>query len=287
MCQNPSPNKQAGKFHGTGGFTLLELLVVIGIIVLLAALLLVAIEQARVHAQMTYCRNNNRQLCAAWAMYAQDDHALPNNYGKNEMWSEYNSRRFQNWVNGVLDWSLGEQNTNTAYINNGLLASYALNPGIYKCPADNFVSARQRKRGWTGRIRSFSMNGFLGKFILEGKDLTAEGRNPFISKYRQFTTFADIARPSQTYVFVEEQADSMGDSYFWMNNEGWCDIPGTYHGHSSDLSFSDGHCEFRRWHSRQVFIPVKYEVEQHWHPTDDAGLEERDWLIDHATVPTE
>ena len=82
-------------------------------------------------------------------------------------------------------------------------------------------------------------------------------------------------------------ADSFGDSYYWMNSEGWCDIPGAYHDRSSDLSYADGHCEFRRWRSRQVIIPVKYQVEQHWHPTDEAGHEEMQWLLDHATVPAQ
>lgn len=266
------------------GFTLIELLVVIAIIGILAAMILVAVNAAKVHSQMTYCRNNNRQLCMAWMMYAQENRVLANNFGKNEMRAESQTGKFQNWVNGVLDWSLGEQNTNTAYINNGLLQSYAPSARIYKCPADNFVSPKQRACGWSGRIRSFSMNGFLGRFILNGVDATANGRNPFLSNYLQFIRLSDIVRPAETYVFLEEQADSLGDSFFWINNDGWSDIPGAYHRRSSDLSFTDGHCEFRRWRSSQAIIPVKYEVEQHWHPTDDAGHDELQWLVDHASV---
>src|SRR5438045_8172811 len=54
------------------GFTLMELMVVIGIIAILAALLLPALSRAKAKAHQISCLNNNRQMTMAATMYAAD-----------------------------------------------------------------------------------------------------------------------------------------------------------------------------------------------------------------------
>src|ERR1041384_7808281 len=56
----------------TRGFSLIELLVAIGIIFLLAALLLPALGKAKGRAKRIACANNERQLMLAWTMYSAD-----------------------------------------------------------------------------------------------------------------------------------------------------------------------------------------------------------------------
>lgn len=264
-------------------FTLLELLTVIAVISILAALLLPALKLARDRAKAMYCLNNNRQLMLACLSYEHENNRLPNNSGRNEMRLEYRQKGFNNWVNAVMDWTREEQNTNVAYLQNGLLSPCLRAPAVFKCPADNYLSSTQRTAGWSGRTRSFSMNGFLGTFLSNGVPTIVNGRNPFYPKKRQLFRLTDIQEPASTYVFMDEHPDTLNDAYYWINNEGWADLPGSHHSRGANLSYVDGHCERHGWRSAQTVVPVRYRRDRAWHPTDQQARAEIRWLLDHAS----
>ncbi len=65
--------------RGSGGFTLVELLVVIGIIAIMMAILMPSLRKARESALRVNCASNLRQLVVALHMYGNDHHGqLPN-----------------------------------------------------------------------------------------------------------------------------------------------------------------------------------------------------------------
>src|SRR5687767_4465063 len=58
------------------GFTLVELLVVIGIIAILISVLLPAVKRAQEQAQALKCMTNLRQLASQWQSYANENKGL-------------------------------------------------------------------------------------------------------------------------------------------------------------------------------------------------------------------
>jgi len=56
--------------YDTGGFTLVEIIVVIAIIALLIAILLPSLSKAREQSRRLVCLSNQRQLVTAWSMYS-------------------------------------------------------------------------------------------------------------------------------------------------------------------------------------------------------------------------
>jgi prepilin-type N-terminal cleavage/methylation domain-containing protein/prepilin-type processing-associated H-X9-DG protein len=222
-------------------FSLIELLVVIAIIALLAALLLPLLAKSRVKAEGVACANNQRQLCLAWSLYAEDSSDwLVNNHGVPETLA-----RRQTWANNVQDWLSSDDNTNLVFLTDSKLGPYANRSAkVYKCPSDRVPAPNGP------HIRSMSMNAMVGN--------PGELTNQFNPSYIQFYKMTEIRNASGIFVFLDEQADTLNDGFFVnrLDEYAWGNVPGSYHNGAVNLAYADGHLESHRWLVAGTVCPV-------------------------------
>lgn len=109
------------------GFTMMELLVVIALIAILAAILLPTLSRSKSQTRSIACLNNLRQLTLSWHLYAGDfnDLMVPNN-------NIAGKPPGSSWCQGT-----GILETNTTVIESGLLFRYNRSTDLYHCPADD------------------------------------------------------------------------------------------------------------------------------------------------------
>ena len=156
-------------------FTLVELLVVIGIIAVLMAILLPVLAKARAQANRTVCLSNIRQLGTAILMYCND------NKGWFPTCAYWDSLAYKPYPE---DWVHWQSNRN---LMDSAVAKHVGRDGklkeLLRCPADSFDG---RKAGasiapWQGPyLYSYGMNAGLAQNVRSGSVRTklAQWRSP-------------------------------------------------------------------------------------------------------------
>jgi prepilin-type N-terminal cleavage/methylation domain-containing protein len=169
-------------FNVAKGFTLLELLLVIGVIAILAALVLPALGRAKARAQQPVCMNNLRQIGLAIRMYAEDS-----------------SDAFPPATNGPP----GSFNAYTL-----LMKSYVGFPGtnperakLFACPADTFYW--DYENGWISQSLNQQARFYYSSYGFNGGNFTS-GRPP-IARWPGIAgrKLSSIKKPVKTVLALE------------------------------------------------------------------------------------
>ncbi|HEX7862448.1 MAG TPA: hypothetical protein VF773_19070 [Verrucomicrobiae bacterium] len=225
------------------------------------------------------CLGNIGQLTRAWQLYAADNNEeLVGNFRFQETGQTISAGTFLNWTHNNMDWSTNPSNTNRTLMARSRLFPYLQNTNSpFKCPADQFLSSIQRNAGWTSRLRSYSMNGFLGPNAAATNDVSYRGENWMVPGYRQFIKTSAIPSPARTYVLIDEHQESINDGYFITDPTriSWVDVPGPFHNGGSGISFADGHAEIHVWLS-PVVDPFR--------PPTAGQRTDQLWLAERTTV---
>jgi len=253
------------KLSRANGFTIVELLVVVGILGVILGLLLPALSSAREASRNMASQSNIRQITNGLIAFSvgHKDEVISSNTRRSfnaggdvgqvtcKAWVEASPGNIYTSDEGTqfeLPSALSEGYAAPYLDNGGYQRSDATDGGIYKSPLDN-----------SGRIRSYSLNGAVGRVpdvgfmeVLEDLDLG--------ERYAPARSMAHVKIPGRTMYVIPEAMSYCGNPVqynihgFIVNffDPIWIDAPAFWAKDGINLSFLDGHTEFHFWANRHI-----------------------------------
>jgi len=250
------------------GFNLIELLAVIAIISIMAALLLPALSKAKEQVTAAACLQNHKQLANAFHMYAQDNSDAivqmadyrtgADIYPAGGFWG--GPKPGPIWSNAAAAMTATEaglQNSNAFYF-------YCNNTGVYHCPGDMRVQRTPTTNG---------PNGWAYDSYSRSQNLGGEPYDNYWGAGATYTKMSAVRQPGTTFALIED-ADWRGYNVgtwvvVWEPNDfHWKKPPSVWHVNVSSVGFADGHAELHKWLDRGIVAAgqgaARGEPESNW-----------------------
>ncbi|MBI3991217.1 MAG: DUF1559 domain-containing protein [Candidatus Omnitrophica bacterium] len=256
MCEvNCKVDKRNGIKHG---FTLVELLVVVAIIAILAAMLLPALKEAREKAKTAVCQNNLRQIGIAFAQYLSDyNDIFP--MAHNSDVSPY----LPEWYELLLPY------VNAKGFTSALVAPISQTAQVFVCPAAGGPPLKVPHSGGYGLnymgtyFGATTGNGFGD--VPDGAAPTPTGKN---------VRFSEVTSPVSTILLADPASNGYSSSGLFSVGTNLNYLPvlhggqkGPYYGGivtidtskgGGNYLFVDGHVEFLR--PQRAYLSAKWNV---------------------------
>lgn len=203
-------------------FTLVELLVVVGIIAVLVALLLPALGRAREQARKTACASNLRQLVLAAEMYySENRQAYP--------FSAWVGGRPEDWIHWQVERDLRDS----------ALARYLNAPGpeLFRCPSDDVDAHRVVWGTSNGTPQPYRYSYIFNARFSERMGHSGNGGT------------RHVARASEKLLLIEADENNVGSGRWdagviYMDTQTTEDLLGTRHDPTRWTQFPQGYPPF-------------------------------------------
>jgi prepilin-type N-terminal cleavage/methylation domain-containing protein/prepilin-type processing-associated H-X9-DG protein len=220
-----------------GAFTLIELLIVIAVIAILAALLLPALARAKATARRVHCGSNLHQIGVALRLYVDDFQKYPI-FGGNAL-----------FIDPAADYRL-------TYWDHMLLGYVRENKGAFLCPAQ-FSTNHNIWTNWTlvdgfGIILPNRSYGYNAHGVIDWQPVdepTGRGLGGTISPYHAiYVAEAQVVAPADM-VAVADYDPTVEDDFdgdYHPDRLYTLTLAGQRHARAANAVFCDAHVEFAR-----------------------------------------